>query len=53
MVEKKLKDKHFDRQAITELKADIFGTIVDGVCEQGLADAESEDDFVANLTTTS
>ena len=50
-IERKLKDMNFDQQAITELKADIFGTIVDGVHEQGLSDANDEDDFVVRLAS--
>ena len=50
-IERKLKDMNFDQQAITELKADIFGTIVDGVHEQGLSDANDEDDFVVKLAS--
>lgn len=50
-IERKLKDMHFDQQAITELTADIFGTTVDGVHEQGLADAYDEDNFMTKLAS--
>ena len=46
-----MKDLQFDQQAITDLKADIFGTIVDGVQEQGLAHADDEGDFIAKLAS--
>lgn len=44
-IERKLQDLKFDKQSVKTLLADIFGVVVDGVQELGLADAEDPDHF--------
>ena len=48
-VQRKLVSMQFDSFSQKKLLADIFGTVVDGIHEQGIIDADSNSDFAIKL----